>query len=117
MGVETLAIVAAAIIGSKVLDTLATRFFRKDNDRAEADHVKADTASIMAKAAETTLSIMQSTLASQDKRIQAQDERILRLEERVMSLHAELMEYKKIHGPLDYDAQIHVTGEVLGVLE
>jgi polyhydroxyalkanoate synthesis regulator phasin len=118
MGVEVVGIVIAAIVGSKFLDSLVTRFFRKENDHAEADQTRAGTAEIMAKAAETTLAIMQSTIMSQDKRIQAQDERILRLEERVLQLHAELVTYKTIHGPLpESGSSIHITGDIMGVIE
>ena len=138
MGPEVIGIIVASVLGSTVLNTFVTRYFRKSNDTAEAGKTKADTAEIMAKAAETTLTIIQSTILSQDKRIQAQDERILRLEERVLQLHAELTTYRAVHGPLEehhkaaYGAtpdafhtgeipvtgqEIHITGDITGVIE
>ena len=100
MGLEVFGIIAAAMLGSTVLNTFVTRFFRKENDHEEAGKTHAEATDIMAKAAETTLNIMQTTIYSQDERIKQQDLRIQRLEDRVMELHNELVQYKVRHGPL-----------------
>lgn len=114
--IEIVALVLAAVFGSKVLDTVALRYFRKNNDSAEAGKTKAEASEVLAKAAETTLHIMQTTIQSQDDRIRAQDARIQRLEDQVLTLHAELMAYKRVHGPLLEGQEIHmadVTGTVV----
>lgn len=117
MGPEVIGIIIASILGSTVLNTVVTRYFRKNNDTAEAGKTKAEASDILAKAAETTLHIMQTTIQSQDDRIRAQDLRIQRLEDRVLELHSELLEYKKVHGPLSTGDSIHITGDITGVVE
>lgn len=117
MTIELVMLVVAAVVGSKVLDTVATRFFRKDNDTAEAGKTKAEASDILAKAAETTLNIMQTTIQSQDERIRAQDTRIQRLEDQVLKLHTELLEYKRLHGPLDEGTEVHIKGDLTGVVK
>ena len=123
---QILTLVVTSVFGMKLWDTLAERWFRKENDHEEAGKTKAEATQIMAKAAETTLALMQSTILSQDKRIQAQDERILRLETKVLQLHAELVAYRTLHGPLDVlaksdpqsgCAEVHITGDIVGMVE
>lgn len=91
--VHAVILIVAAVVGSKVVDTVATRWFRVANDRAEAGKVTAEASQIYASATETMIQIMQATITAQEARIQ-------RLEEQVGLLQANLAEYVRLHGPL-----------------
>jgi hypothetical protein len=109
----TVVLLLTAILSSAALNTWLTRRFRKGNDVAEEHKTHAEASQILAKAAETTLSIMQTTIQSQDERIRAQDIRIQRLEDQVLKLHTELLEYKKIHGPLNTGDEVTISGVIV----
>jgi sensor histidine kinase YesM len=82
-----------AVMSSSVLTRIIDRFFSKKNDAATVHKTEAETADILSQAADRTLQMMHQSM------VQAQA-RIMVLEERVSHLEKQVLEYERLHGPL-----------------